>query len=92
MLVQKFATIEMSHSRDHKFFSSGNHRWIGRDLNAGAQVLKGFFYGADVARAIVDNRDHKRPLVLGSILASCLSREQATRTARANALNRASIL
>ena len=44
-----------------------------------------------VAGAVVDQSDHSRPLVLGSIFASRASRAQATRNARANALNTASM-
>ena len=43
-----------------------------------------------VAGAVVDQRDHSRPFVLGSIFASRASFAQATRSARANALNTAS--
>ena len=43
-----------------------------------------------IARLVIDQRDHSSPLVLGSMRASCLSFEQATRSARANALNTAS--
>ena len=45
-----------------------------------------------VAGAVVDERDHSRPFVLGSIFARRLSFEHATRSARANALKHASIL
>ncbi len=47
--------------------------------------------GRQVAGAVVDQRNHSSPLVLGSILARRSSREQATRSARANALNTASM-
>ena len=43
-----------------------------------------------VAGAVVDERDHSSPFVLGSIFASRASLAQATRSARANALNTAS--
>ena len=43
-----------------------------------------------VAGAVVDERDHSSPFVLGSIFASRASFAQATRSARANALNTAS--
>ena len=53
-----------------------------------------------VAGAVIDQRNgphalsllpHSSPLVLGSVRASCRSREHAKRSARANALNSASI-
>ena len=57
-----------------------------------------FLHRGQVAGAVVDERDHSSsiahssPFVLGSIRASRLSFAQATRSARANALNTASIL
>ena len=39
-----------------------------------------------IAGAVVEQRDHSRPFVLGSIFASRRSFAQATRSARANAL------
>ena len=44
----------------------------------------------EVAGAVVDERDHSSPFVLGSIRAMRGSRAHATRSARANALNTAS--
>ena len=44
-----------------------------------------------VAGAVVDERNHNSSLVLGSTRASRLSFEHAKRSARANALNSASI-
>ena len=46
----------------------------------------------EISGAVVDERDHNSPFVLGSIRANRLSCEQATRSARANALKTASIL
>ena len=43
-----------------------------------------------VAGAVIDQRDHKSPFVDGSVRPSCRSFEQATRSARANALKIAS--
>ena len=45
-----------------------------------------------IAGAVVDQCDHSRPLVLGSVRARRLSFEHAMRSARANALKHASIL
>ena len=46
----------------------------------------------EIPGLVVDERDHNNPFVLGSIFASRLSFAHATRSARANALNTASIL
>ena len=54
--------------------------------NVSSQVVKRLLYRIQVARAIIHDRDHRSPLVLGSILPKRRSREQATRRARANAL------
>ena len=57
----------------------------------GAESLQRALDGGDVARAVVDQGDfHSSPFVLGSTLRKRLSRETAKRSARANALNRAS--
>ena len=62
-------------------------------------ALQGALDAGDVACTVVDEGDslclrvgHSRPFVLGSMSPSCLSREHATRRARAKALNNASIL
>jgi hypothetical protein len=46
----------------------------------------------EIAGTVIDQCDaaHKSPFVEGSTFDSCLSREQANRNARANALNTAS--
>src|SRR4051795_5294210 len=92
MLIQKFTAIEVPHPWHNHLIGSGDHRWISGDLHCSPEMLKGLFHRADIARTVINNRDHRSPLVLGSIFASCLSREQATRRARAKALNKASIL
>ena len=73
-------------------------------VDAGAFIMGRNMFGPDrgeclfdrgqIARAVIDQGDraHSSPFVLGSIRASRLSRSQATRSARANALNTASIL
>ena len=90
--IQCLTAIEVSHTRHNQLFRRGNHPCIRSDLSNRAQMFERFFHRADVARAIIDNGDHSSPLVLGSMPANCLSREQATRRARPNALNNASIL
>ena len=63
-----------------------------RREHVGADRGERLAHRRQVAGAVVDERDHSRPLVLGSIRASRLSFAQATRSARANALKTASIL
>src|SRR6185437_1719987 len=92
LMIERQTAIEVPHTRDNQLFRLRNHLRIASDFCRGAQMLKSLFDRANIAGSIIDNRDHRSPLVLGSILANCLSREQATRTARAKALNRASIL
>ena len=55
-------------------------------------AVSAFITDGQIAGLVVDDCDHSSPFVLGSISPSCLSREQATRSARANALKSASIL
>ena len=64
--------------------SRGGHEEIGAE--GGERLLD----GRQVAGVIVDQCNHSSPFVLGSIRASRRSVEQATRSARANALNTAS--
>ena len=45
----------------------------------------------EIASTVVNQRNHNNPFVLGNIFASRLSFAQATRSARANALNTASM-
>ena len=63
---------------------------VGGRVQVGAEGAKRLAHRRQVARAVVDERDHNRPLVLGSTFARRLSFEQATRSARANALKTAS--
>ena len=92
ILIQRLAAAEVANSGNNGLLRSSDHGRIVRNLPFRTQVLERFFHRADVARTVIDDRDHRSPLVLGSILASWRSREHATRNARANALNSASIL
>ena len=58
--------------------------------NLGPDRRERFAHRRQVAGSVIDKRDHKSPFVLGSVRASCRSREHATRSARPNALNTAS--
>jgi len=57
----------------------------------GAERRQGLAHRGEIAGAVVHERDHNNPFVLGSIFASRLSFAQATRSALANALNTASM-
>ena len=63
-----------------------------RVVQLGANRGERLAHRRQVAGLVVDERNHSSPLVLGSMRASRLSFAQATRSARANALNTASIL
>src|SRR5690349_10644317 len=91
-MIERQTAIEVPHTRDNQLFRLRNHLRIASDFCRGAQMLKSLFDRASIAGSRLDNRGHRRRLVLGSILANCVSREQATRPARAKAWNRASIL
>ena len=58
----------------------------------GAERRQRLAHRREIARAVIDQRDHSSPFVLGSIFASRASFAHATRSARANALNTASIV
>src|SRR5580704_10891064 len=93
-LVQPARSREMTHARqDHKAGCIYVFRTI-RYRDLGVQIAQCLDDRSQVAGPVVDdgNGYHSNPLVLGNISPSCLSREQATRSARANALKRASIL
>src|SRR6185295_9046965 len=62
-----------------------------RHDDLGADGGERFLHRREIAGAVVDQGNHSRPFVLGSIRARRLSFAHATRSARANALNTASI-
>ena len=66
-------------------------RITGHDALA-SQVSDGLHHRGQIPRAVIEDGNHKSPFVLGSMRPSWRSLEQATRKARANALNSASIL
>ncbi len=59
-----------------------------------AEMTQGLDHRGKITRLVIDDgyAHQSNPLVLGNISPSCLSREQATRRARAKALKMASIL
>ena len=66
--------------------------WNGRCPDLSANRGERLAHRRQVAGAVINERDHSSPLVLGSVRARRLSFEHATRSARANALKQASIL
>ena len=75
------------HDDRGRAFEIGRQR---RVVQLGADGGERLAHRREVAGLVVDEGNHSSPLVLGSIRASRLSLAQATRSARANALNTAS--
>ena len=69
-----------------------DRRRVDGDHELRAECRKRLPHRREIAGAVVEQRDHSSPFVLGSIFASRRSLAQATRSARANALKHASIL
>ena len=69
-----------------------HHGGVRGDGAGEAEAIHGFLDRNQVAGAVVNDGNHSNPLVLGSMPASRRSRQQAARSARANALNSDSIL
>ncbi len=85
----------MAHAGKHDALRGFYEREIAvRDDRLRAQMAQRLEHGGEIARLVIDHgyAHHNNPLVEGSISPSCLSREQATRSARAKALKMASIL
>src|SRR5580765_6002370 len=83
---------EMSHARDDDAARLAKRIRSFRHEHVGANRRQRLLDGRQVSGPVIDQRDHRRPLVLGSMRASRLSFAHATRSARANALKTASIL
>ena len=83
-----------------KFPTPGKTILLARAISTGSavisdfvpEIVKGLFYRGKIAGFIVDDGDHRSPFVLGSRRAIRRSRQQAARSAREKALNKASIL
>src|ERR1700734_2324107 len=65
---------------------------VSSDCWLATEGIQSLHHRGQVAGLVVNYSDHSNPLVLGNILPICLSFEHATRSARAKALKRASIL
>ena len=83
MVFEEFGGGEVADSREDDFVCAMDGGWIVGTGGIGAHCAQGFHDGGEVAGFVVDDGDHNNPLVLGSILLSCGSREQAKRRARA---------
>ena len=64
----------MADSGDNDMTGAAHHLGIFGHLNLAAEILEGLPHRGKIAGVIVDEGDHNKPLVLGSIFASCLSR------------------
>src|ERR1700733_15879815 len=82
----------MADPRKNNFVRPPHPLRIRRDRRLAPQGIERLHHRGQVAGFVVNDSDHSNPLVLGSISPNCLSLEHATRSARANALNSASIL
>src|SRR5271156_3680647 len=92
VLLQKRRRLKVSHSRQHNLFSASHCIWIFGRFSLRTNGSQRLYHRGQISRLVIDDRDHSRPFVLGSISPNCVSFEHATLSARANALNSASIL
>src|SRR5215470_4252678 len=83
---------KVSHSRKDELVRTAHKLGVVRNDGVHMQMIECFLHGRQIAGLVIDDGDHSNPFVLGNILASRLSREQAKRNARAKALNSASSL
>src|SRR5215469_559271 len=89
---QRGCRLEVPDSRNNPLLGMSHNVRVIADDALRTEVLNRLRYRCQVPGSVINNCNHSRPLVVGNILANCLSFEQATRNARANALNSASIL
>src|SRR5262249_9515965 len=75
--VQRFTTAEVTDAGNNHLVGNGYDALIGGDFAGRAEMFEGFPDRTDIACSVIDDRDHRSPLVLGSMRASCLSREHA---------------
>ena len=88
--VERRGLLKISDARDDDTLDVveiRRHAWC---QHLSADRRERFAHRRQIAGAVIDQRNHRSPFVLGSVRASCLSREHATRSARPNALNTAS--
>src|SRR5437868_5640047 len=85
-------SLKVSNSGDNDVAGIIYHFRISRYHRVMAKMAERFLYRGKIAGLIIDDGDHRSPLVLGSKRAICRSRQQAARSAREKALNSDSIL
>src|SRR5262245_54683213 len=90
--VERSRRAEMSDARDDDAARLAKRIRSFRHEHVGADRRQRLLDGRQVSGLVIDQRDHSRPFVLGSMRASRLSFAHATRSARPNALKTASIL
>src|ERR1700731_3181223 len=61
VFIQRLAAAEVPDSRHNNFLCVGDYGRIGSHPRVCAQMLQRFPYRADIARTVVDNRDHSKP-------------------------------
>ena len=88
--VERRGLLKVSDARDDDTLDVVEIGRHARCQHLGADRRERFAHRRQIAGAVIDQRNHSSPFVLGSVRASCLSREHATRSARPNALNTAS--
>src|SRR5262249_53102792 len=91
-LFKEGSSLEVRHAGKDDLVGALHSFGIVGCQSVGTNCGQCLHHGREIAGLVIDDGDHKSPFVLGSILPSCLSREQATRKARAKALKRASTL
>src|SRR5271166_7136340 len=93
--VKPLGSGKMTHSRQHNALGCFDKSDVAvGHFSFSAQMAQRFEHRGEIAGFVINHRyAHQRsPFVEGSIFPNCLSCEQATRSARAKALNMASIL
>ncbi len=90
--AQGLSRQEVTHPRQYELFCAADDSRVAGNLCRYSEMRKSLGDRSQVPGAVIDNRNHSSPLVLGNTRAKRRSLEQAKRIARANALKTASIL
>ena len=92
-LMQQLRRPKMPHPRQHNLVRATHILRRLRDVDVlRAKILQRLDDASEIPRLVINHGYHSKPFVLGSISRIRSSREQAPRSARANALKIASIL
>src|SRR5579885_2161345 len=86
---QKLCCREVAYSGQDNFFCAQHHLRIRSGHDFGLDRVQRLHHRGEVPRLVVNDCDHNRPFVLGSMVPICASLMQAKRSARANALKSA---